>query len=82
MTERSRTCSIDNPVVEHVEQAEIGSYIMPGAAQDFSAFARASVTPAPRLGQHTEQILSEDLRMSSVEVARLFDRGVVAGPER
>jgi 2-methylfumaryl-CoA isomerase len=35
---------------------------------------------APLLGEHTEQVLSEDLGLSSAEVGELFDRGVVAGP--
>lgn len=42
--------------------------------------APPSGTVAPRLGQHTEQILAELLGLSSVAIGQLFDRGVVAGP--
>ena len=36
--------------------------------------------PAPTLGEHTEQILAEELGLSAGEIAGLRDRGIVAGP--
>jgi 2-methylfumaryl-CoA isomerase len=38
------------------------------------------VRRAPRLGEHTDQILLETLGLSEGEVGRLHDGGVVAGP--
>ena len=40
--------------------------------------ARGPVAPAPRLGQHTDEVLAEVLGMSSGQIARLHDEGVVA----
>lgn len=40
---------------------------------------RGPVTPAPRLGQHTDEILAEVLGLSGGEIAKLHDAGVVAG---
>jgi 2-methylfumaryl-CoA isomerase len=37
------------------------------------------VQPAPRLGQHTDEVLAEVLDMSGTEIGRLHDAGVVAG---
>jgi 2-methylfumaryl-CoA isomerase len=34
--------------------------------------------PAPRLGEHTDEILSTILNLSGGEVARLHDAGLVA----
>lgn len=38
--------------------------------------------PAPYLGQHSEEILAERLGLSSGEVARLIDRGIVATSDK
>jgi 2-methylfumaryl-CoA isomerase len=35
---------------------------------------------APRLGEHTDEILLDVLKLPSDEVGRLHDAGVVAGP--
>ena len=44
---------------------------------DFSARERLPAAPAPRLGEHTEQVLHELLGMDAAEFGRLHDRGVV-----
>ena len=38
--------------------------------------------PAPFLGQHSEEVLAERLGLSSGEIARLIDRGVVATSDK
>jgi len=40
--------------------------------------ARRPVRPAPRLGQHTDEVLAEVLGLPSAEIGRLHDQGVVA----
>jgi 2-methylfumaryl-CoA isomerase len=42
--------------------------------------ARDHLTPAPRLGENTDEVLSGMLGLSDFEIARLHDQGVVAGP--
>lgn len=71
-------CSVENPLFQMVEQPGIGSYLMPGSPLTFGAVERGAVRPAPRLGQHTEQILADCLGLSGAEIGQLFDRGVVA----
>jgi 2-methylfumaryl-CoA isomerase len=63
-----------------VEQPGIGRYLMPGTPLDFSEVDRLPANPAPRLGQHTDEILLADLGLSEAEVADLHDHGIVAGP--
>jgi 2-methylfumaryl-CoA isomerase len=46
----------------------------------FSAVPREAPVRAPALGEHTEAILADVLGLGSGQIARLFDRGVVAGP--
>jgi 2-methylfumaryl-CoA isomerase len=72
--------STANPMFARVEQPGIGTYLMPGSPLDFSAMARVAVRRAPTLGENTDEVLAEVLRMSAREIARLHDDGVVAGP--
>ena len=51
--------------------------LAPGLPLSFSAFERAPPQPAPRLGQHTEQVLSELLGIDSAAFGRLVERGIV-----
>jgi 2-methylfumaryl-CoA isomerase len=73
-------CSTANPMFDQVEQPGIGTYLMAGSPLDFSAVDRLPVEPAPQLGEHTDEVLAELLRLSDAEIGRLHDDGVVAGP--
>ena len=53
---------------------------MPGLPLEFGAAPRQPTRPAPRLGEHTDEILSEILGLSAVEIGRLHDNGIAAGP--
>jgi 2-methylfumaryl-CoA isomerase len=55
-----------------------GTYPTPGAAADFALAARRPASAAPRLGEHTGEVLARVLRLSDVEIARLSDEGLVA----
>jgi 2-methylfumaryl-CoA isomerase len=73
--------SIENPIFQNVLQPGVGNYMMPGLPMDFSASERSDVVPAPLLGQHTEEILGDVLKLSSGEIGRLHDDGLVAGQQ-
>ena len=68
----------DNPVFEAVRHPSGLSYPAPGAMASIPQDQRGPVQPAPRLGQHTDEVLAEVLGMSAGEIARLHDQGVVA----
>ncbi|MGE5268441.1 MAG: CoA transferase [Thiohalocapsa sp.] len=73
-------CSPQNPLFAEVEQPDIGRYPMPGLPLDFSAAPRQPTRPAPRLGEHTDAVLSQVLGLPDAEIARLHDAGLAAGP--
>jgi 2-methylfumaryl-CoA isomerase len=73
--------SAANPLFSEVEQPGIGSYLVPGSPISFGAFTRETPRPAPRLGEHSVEILRRDLAMSDSEIERLREDGVVVGPE-
>ena len=70
----------DNPMFRVIEQPGIGAYPVPASPMAFSASGRPPPAPAPTLGQHTEAILADVLRLPAAEIGRLMDAGVVAGP--
>lgn len=74
-------CSEANPLFSAVEQPGIGRYLTPGLPLDFSGQERLSSRPAPRLGEHTDLVLTEVLGLSGAEIGRLHDNGIIAGPD-
>jgi 2-methylfumaryl-CoA isomerase len=69
----------DNPVYQPIAHPSGLTYPANGAMATIPQDARAPAAPAPRLGQHTDEVLSEVLGLSGAEIARLHDERVVAG---
>ena len=68
----------DNPMFAELADNPSGfDYPAAGAFATLPASERLPPRPAPRNGQHSEQVLSERLGLSSGEIARLIDRGIV-----
>lgn len=74
---RDPECSTGNPLFASIEQPGVGSVLAPGLPLDFQGSGRLPPGPAPRLGEHTEQVLSELLGIGSAEFGRLHERGIV-----
>ncbi len=73
--------SADNPLFAEIDQPGIGRYLAAGPVLDFAASPRGPVHPAPRLGEHTDEVLAEVLGLSEKRIGELHDAGVIAGPE-
>jgi 2-methylfumaryl-CoA isomerase len=67
-----------NPLFTKLTHPSGGSYLTPGTAASLMSMAREAPGLAPRLGEHTEEILSQVLGLPSHEIAQLHDRGTVA----
>jgi 2-methylfumaryl-CoA isomerase len=72
--------STANPMFEEIEHPGVGRYIAPRSPLHFEPLGRLPVRRAPMLGEHTEEILAEVLRLGEREIADLHDRGIVGGP--
>jgi 2-methylfumaryl-CoA isomerase len=69
-------CSLANPLFSAIVQPGVGELLAPGSPLAFSAFPRAAAQPAPRLGEHTEQVLTDVLGLSSAQLGALIDRKI------
>ena len=78
--EEDPDCSLDNPMFAMLNQPGIGSYLMPGSPIHFMGVDRLAPAPAPILGEHTLEILTE-IGFSNTEIASLHDTKIVASPK-
>lgn len=69
--------SVDNPMFAMLDQPGIGAFPVPGSPVTFSGAERLPPVAAPRLGAHSEEVLSAVLGLGSGAIAALVDRGVV-----
>ena len=77
LVETDPSCSEENPLFTNVEHPGVGRLLTPGMPLRFSAIDNVPPTPAPCLGDHTEEVLHDLLGISSIEIAKLSDKGVV-----
>jgi len=74
---RDPECSPANPMFSTVEQPGVGPMLAAGIPLEFSAMPRAAAAPAPRLGEHTEEVLRELVGVDGPQFAKLHDQGIV-----
>jgi 2-methylfumaryl-CoA isomerase len=69
----------DNPVFGRPAHPSGLDYPAPGAAATLAGARRSETRGAPRLGADTDAVLADLLGLSSAEIGRLHDEGLVAG---
>jgi len=67
----------ENPIFGQAANPSGLAYPAAGAFATVPQLDRAAPQHAPRNGQHSEQVLGERLGLSSGEIARLIDAGIV-----
>ena len=72
-------CSVANPVFGMVDQPGAGRIMANAVPLGFSLDGRLPARPAPRLGEHTEAVLTEILGLSGAQYGALHDAGIVGG---
>ena len=71
----------DNPIFGAAENPSGFAYPAAGSFATVPQMERQAPRAAPRNGQHSEEILATRLSLSSGEIARLIDAGIVGTPE-
>ena len=67
-----------NPQFQAIPQPSRVDYPSAGPACRIEGDERNSPGVAPRLGQHTDEVLADVLKLGATEIGRLFDQGIVA----
>ena len=67
----------DNPIFGRAANPSGFDYPAAGAFATMPQLERQPPRPAPRNGAHSEEVLTERLKLSSGEIARLIDAGIV-----
>jgi 2-methylfumaryl-CoA isomerase len=70
--------SIDGELFTKLDHPSGHRYPAPGAMASFQGIVRHPVERAPRLGEHTDEVLAEVLSLSSARIGELHDAGIVA----
>lgn len=67
-----------NPMLRTIEQASAERYLQPGSAASYGSRERQVPVRAPRLGEHTSEVMMRVLGLPPEEIADLERRGVIA----
>jgi 2-methylfumaryl-CoA isomerase len=70
-------CSPANPLFSEVDHPGIGSFITAASPVGFSASPSPPLSPSPRLGQHTDEVLQTLTGLSSAEIETLRAEGII-----
>ncbi|MDG2301290.1 MAG: CoA transferase [Acidimicrobiales bacterium] len=79
LVQNDKRVSESNPMFATVSQEGIGEYLTPSSPLDFQGIGRLAALPAPRLGEHTTEILADILQLSETEIGRLYDNRIIKG---
>ena len=62
-----------------IDQPGVGRHLVPGSPLSFGGRQGddRNALKAPLLGEHTEQVLADNLKLSSVEIGNLADNGLM-----
>jgi 2-methylfumaryl-CoA isomerase len=72
-------CSTANALFAEVEHPGIGNTLTPRTPIDFSGVDAVHPLIGPVLGQHTDEVLLEVLKLSSSAIGVLHDKRIIAG---
>ena len=78
MVEEDEDCSVENPMMGMIKQQHVGEYLASGSPIRFGSVEDLPAAPAPRLGQHTEEIIKDDLGLTDSQFGKLLAEGIVA----
>ena len=79
LVKHDQRCSERNPLIQIISQEGIGKYPAAGLPLRFQALEEQPVKPAPSLGEHTNEVISDMLRLPDHAIDDLHNRGIIGG---
>ncbi len=79
LVETDESCSVFNPMFSNLDQPKIGQTLVPATPMTFDG-QRISAKPAPRLGEHTEEVLLDVVGITAASLGILIDKEIVSVP--
>ena len=63
-----------------IDPPGVGTHLVPGSPLSFGGpeVDDRNALKAPLLGEHTEQVLADNLKLSSAEIGNLADQGLIS----
>lgn len=77
MLQEDPRCSQSNPMFRRVEHPGYGSFLTAATPLDFSDVPRLAPLAAPRLGEHTSQVLACVLGLDPAAIRKLAEQGTI-----
>jgi 2-methylfumaryl-CoA isomerase len=75
---RDPACSTANPLFKLLDQPAVGEILTPTIPLEFPQGGRMPPLPAPRLGEHTADVLSSLLGLSSAAIGKLVQSKLIS----
>lgn len=69
----------ENPLLTKIEQPRVGSYWAPGSPLAFGG-ERSGASPAPGIGEHTDEVFRNLLKVPDARLGELLEAGVIGTP--
>jgi 2-methylfumaryl-CoA isomerase len=79
LVKHDQRCSEGNPLIQIISQEGIGKYPAAGLPLRFQALEEQPVKPAPSLGEHTNEVISDMLGLPDHTIDDLHNRGIIGG---
>ena len=79
LVKHDQRCSEGNPLIQIISQEGIGKYPAAGLPLRFQALEEQPVKPAPSLGEHTNEVISDMLGLPDHRIDDLHNRGIIGG---
>ena len=79
MLDEDPRCSTENPMFSSIDQPGVGRHLVPGSPLSFGGplAGDRNALEAPLLGEHTEQVLADNLKLSAAEIGNLADHDLI-----
>ena len=79
LVKHDQRCSEENPLIQIISQKGIGKFPAAGLPLRFQALEEQPVKPAPSLGEHTNEVISDMLGLPDHAIDDLHNRGIIGG---